>query len=64
MDRQVIPEPRIRHCEPTGPAYGRPDDRLREAIQLRKKDWIASSQVLLAMTTYNGRDKSKSMTVA
>ena len=23
-----------RHCEPTGPAFGRPDDRLREAISL------------------------------
>ncbi len=23
----------IRHCEPTGPAFGRPDDKLREAIQ-------------------------------
>jgi hypothetical protein len=28
-----------------------PDDRLREAIQSgAKQDWIASSQVLLAMT--------------
>jgi hypothetical protein len=27
-----------------------PDDRLREAIQCRKEDWIASSQELLAMT--------------
>jgi hypothetical protein len=28
-----------------------PDDRLREAIQLyQRKSWIASSQVLLAMT--------------
>jgi hypothetical protein len=26
-----------------------PDDRLREVIQLLTKDWIASSQVLLAM---------------
>ena len=25
-----------RHCEPTGPAPGRPDDRLREAIQCHK----------------------------
>src|SRR4051794_19517841 len=23
------------HCEPTGPAFGRPDDRLREAISPR-----------------------------
>jgi hypothetical protein len=28
-----------------------PDDRLREAIRLALKNWIASSQVLLAMTT-------------
>jgi Protein of unknown function (DUF418) len=27
-----------------------PDDRLREAIQRKKKDWIASSLALLAMT--------------
>jgi hypothetical protein len=27
-----------------------PDDRLREAIQSRKKGWIASSLTLLAMT--------------
>jgi len=27
-----------------------PDDRLREAIQKPQADWIASSQVLLAMT--------------
>jgi hypothetical protein len=38
-----------RHCEPTGPRFARPDDRLREAIQLRE-DWIASSLALLAMT--------------
>ena len=24
-----------RHCEPTGPAWGRPEDRLREAISLQ-----------------------------
>jgi hypothetical protein len=43
-----------RHCEPTGPARsGRPDDRLREAIQLLvcgEHVWIASSLMLLAMT--------------
>jgi hypothetical protein len=33
-----------RHCEePTGPAFGRPDDKLRdEAIQLVARFWIAS----------------------
>jgi hypothetical protein len=32
------------HCEePTGPAFGRPDDKLRdEAIQLVARFWIAS----------------------
>jgi hypothetical protein len=42
-----------RHCEPTGPARsGRPDDRLRDAIQgPRTPSWIASSPFgLLAMT--------------
>jgi len=36
----------VRHCEePTGPAFGGPDDKLRdEAIQSRRFDaWIASS---------------------
>jgi hypothetical protein len=34
-----------------GPGECPPDDRLREAIQSRAiKNWIASSQVLLAMT--------------
>src|SRR5690242_4146448 len=38
------------HCEPTGPARsGRPDDKLREAIQKSDKNWIASSLSLLAM---------------
>ena len=33
-----------RHCEPTGPARsGRPDDKLREAIQCSGSFWIASS---------------------
>jgi hypothetical protein len=34
-----------------------PDDRLREAIHLTagKKEWIASSQVLLAMTMWRDR---------
>jgi hypothetical protein len=37
-----------RHCEPTGPAKGRPEDRLREAIQGNvtwpvTRLWIASS---------------------
>src|SRR5882757_4847282 len=26
-----------RHCEPTGPAFGRPDDRLREAISIQDR---------------------------
>src|SRR6187551_721325 len=41
-----------RHCEPTGPARsGRPDDKLREAIHIGAKQWIASSPFgLLAMT--------------
>jgi hypothetical protein len=37
----------------TGSRECAPDDRLREAIQfsnITKKSWIASSQVLLAMT--------------
>src|SRR5258708_30274827 len=35
---------RLRHCEePTGPAFGRPDDELRdEAIQSCLRLWIAS----------------------
>ncbi|MGA2129679.1 MAG: hypothetical protein ABSG76_26395, partial [Xanthobacteraceae bacterium] len=34
----------FRHCEPTDPARsGRPDDRLREAIQFCDYIWIASS---------------------
>src|SRR4051794_9058996 len=42
---------RSRHCEPTGRREAPPDDRLREAIQRRqRKNWIASSQGLLAMT--------------
>jgi hypothetical protein len=45
----------VRHCEPTGPArLGRPDDRLREAIQKSRRVealWIASSLALLAMTS-------------
>jgi hypothetical protein len=43
----------LRHCEPTGRREAPPDDRLREAIQLwrrEKESWIASSQGLLAMT--------------
>src|SRR6266700_7959508 len=41
-----------RHCEPTGRANARPMTGSSEAIQklLQQKDWIASSQVLLAMT--------------
>ena len=41
-----------RHCEPTGRREAPPDDRLREAIHLArvKKEWIASSQALLATT--------------
>jgi hypothetical protein len=31
-DGSVIARHIRRHCEPTGPAFGRPDDRLREAI--------------------------------
>ena len=34
-DRARVDISQSRHCEPTGPARsGRPDDRLREAIQL------------------------------
>jgi hypothetical protein len=43
-----------RHCEPTGRRKAPPDDRLREAIQLCRREtesWIASSLALLAMTT-------------
>src|SRR5258708_37897401 len=52
-DRDVVSS---RHCEPTGRRKAPPDDRLREAIQLWHQDvksWIASSQVLLAMTGQN-----------
>jgi hypothetical protein len=49
-----VPAKSTRHCEPTGPARsGRPDDKLREAIQdsnYISKIWIASSLTLLAMT--------------
>jgi tripartite-type tricarboxylate transporter receptor subunit TctC len=41
-----------RHCEPTGPARsGRPDDRLREAIQCRGAVLDCFIAALLAMTT-------------
>jgi len=34
----------VRHCEPTDPGRsGRPDDKLREAIQAEVWLWIASS---------------------
>src|SRR5437667_3694491 len=36
----------LRHCEPPGRRKAPPDDRLHEAIQDRKKDWIASSRSL------------------
>ena len=40
----LLESAKTRHCEPTGPAQsGRPDDRLREAIQCGGEDWIASS---------------------
>src|SRR4051812_23077172 len=41
-----------RQCQPPGRREAPPDDRLREAIHLaaQKEEWIASSQVLLAMT--------------
>src|SRR5262249_11069906 len=39
------------YCEPTGPARsGRPDDKLREAIQSEVRPWIASSRSLVAVT--------------
>jgi hypothetical protein len=42
----------LRHCEPTGPARsGRPDDRLREAIQLNAEELDCFVASLLAMTT-------------
>jgi hypothetical protein len=44
-------EPMARHCA-TGPARsGRPDYKLREAIQAEMPHWIASSLTLLALTT-------------
>ena len=50
--RRGVDHPFSRHCEPTGPAFGRLDDRLREAIQghaaLYDEGWIAS--LTLAMT--------------
>jgi hypothetical protein len=40
-----------RHCEPTGPARSfRPDDRLREAIQLGARELGCIVASLLAMT--------------
>jgi hypothetical protein len=34
------------HCEPTGPREARPDDKLREAIQIAAANevWIASAR--------------------
>ena len=49
----------LRHCEPTGPRKARPDDRLREAIQMLQV-WIASSLALLAMTVCGGLDRNDS----
>jgi hypothetical protein len=47
---------------PTGPAYGRPDDRLREAIQgLRKLDCFVAT--LLAMTLESGRFSQKTLRI-
>jgi hypothetical protein len=42
----------FRHCEPTGPAFRRPEDKLRDAIscQVRSRPEIAPSLSLLAMT--------------
>jgi hypothetical protein len=37
----------------------RADDRLREAIQIHERDWIASSLSLLAMTASSKRTKRK-----
>jgi hypothetical protein len=55
LGRVTVPRERflLSHCEPTGRARsGRPDDRLREAIQGGSREsWIASSLSLLAMTT-------------
>src|ERR1700704_4505257 len=48
-----------RHCEPTGRRKAPPDDRLREAIQKRLGNWIASSQGLLAMTIISIRQHMK-----
>jgi hypothetical protein len=41
-----------RHCEHPGLAFGKPEYKLREAIQgpSSKPSWIASSLTLLAMT--------------
>jgi len=36
-----------------------PDDRLREAIQIHERDWIALSLSLLAMTAFSNRTKRK-----
>jgi hypothetical protein len=40
----------FRHCEPPGPAAGRPDDRLREAIQTFFVGLDCFVAPLLAMT--------------
>src|SRR5204862_4477691 len=39
------------HCEPTGPAFGRPDDRLREAIPLRARPRGGDCFVALARSS-------------
>src|SRR5277367_120395 len=41
---------RFRHCEPTGRANARPMTGSAKQSRAAKQDWIASSQVLLAMT--------------
>ena len=41
-----------RHCEPTGPAFGRPDDRLREAISLDL--WAAYDSACFTRSGENG----------
>jgi hypothetical protein len=50
-----------RHCEPTGPARsGRPDDRLREAIQRGVAELDCFVATLLAMTVnFSGQDISR-----
>jgi hypothetical protein len=47
----VVLHGNVRHCEPTGRANARPmTGSAKQSISMRNEKWIASSQVLLAMT--------------